>query len=161
MTMTSNIKVADGRKPETEPATFHYEKPAPEDRHGGIHLAETAQGSLNLKIISSGGENNLHAHRESDGFWFVLRGRVRFYTTDDELVAELGENEGMSTPRGYKYWFEAVPGDDELELMRFGVTTRPNVEGKFDRINHSELKANQEKLLAEKDELLYDLQASS
>jgi mannose-6-phosphate isomerase-like protein (cupin superfamily) len=159
--MTNTVKVADGRKPETGPATFHYEKPATEDRKGGIHLATTGQGSLNLKIITEGGENNLHAHRESDGFWFVLRGRVRFYTTDDELVAELGENEGISTPRGYRYWFEAVPGGDELEIMRFGATTRPNVVGKFDRINHEELKANQAKLLVDKDELVYDLQPSA
>jgi mannose-6-phosphate isomerase-like protein (cupin superfamily) len=64
-----------------------------------------------------GGEQEMHSHTAMDGFWFVLRGRARFYGDNDVLVADLGEHEGIFVPRNAKYWFEA--GDcDQLELLQ-------------------------------------------
>jgi mannose-6-phosphate isomerase-like protein (cupin superfamily) len=70
-----------------------------------------------IQTLQHGGENTLHSHAHLDGVWFVLSGRVRFYTTDDEVVAELGPQQGILIPRDYKYWFEAV-GDEELQLLQ-------------------------------------------
>ncbi len=59
----------------------------------------------------------MHKHTAMDGFWFVLRGRARFYGDNDVLVADLGEHEGIFVPRDTKYWFEA--GDcEQLELLQ-------------------------------------------
>lgn len=74
-----------------------------------------------VQVLRSGGENNLHSHEFMDGFWFVLQGRVRFYTTDDEVVGELGKYEGILVTRNYPYWFEAI-GEEEAHLLQVEAT---------------------------------------
>jgi mannose-6-phosphate isomerase-like protein (cupin superfamily) len=32
-------------------------------------------------------DTGLHSHENLDGFWFVLSGRARFYTTGDKALA--------------------------------------------------------------------------
>jgi mannose-6-phosphate isomerase-like protein (cupin superfamily) len=59
----------------------------------------------------------MHSHTAMDGFWFVLRGRARFYGDNDVLIADLGEHEGIFVPRNTKYWFEAVDCE-QLELLQ-------------------------------------------
>ncbi len=67
-------------------------------------------------VIAGGGEQELHYHTGNDGFWFVLQGRVRYYTDDDAVVAALGKHEGILIPRGFNYWFSSV-GDEPLEIL--------------------------------------------
>ncbi|MGH3762933.1 cupin domain-containing protein [Actinophytocola sp.] len=69
-----------------------------------------------VQVVQEGGENNLHAHPTTDGFWMVLAGRAKFYTTGDELVADLGPHEGVHVPRGFQYWFESS-AEAPLELL--------------------------------------------
>jgi mannose-6-phosphate isomerase-like protein (cupin superfamily) len=135
--------------PTQQAQPFVYEKPSVGEGKGRVLLAHTDIGSVAVQVIKRGGENNLHHHVHRDGFWFVLRGRVRFYTTGDELLAELGPNEGMLTPRGFDYWFEAVPGEEELELLQFGATEVPltPAESVLDRVNVEALKPNQSRSL--------------
>jgi mannose-6-phosphate isomerase-like protein (cupin superfamily) len=76
------------------------------------------------QTIRAGGENNLHAHEYLDGVWFVLSGRARFYTTDDELVADLGPREGVLIPRLFPYWFESS-GDEALEILQIEASVKP------------------------------------
>lgn len=83
-----------------------------------VRLGSTERAFFGVQIIGEGGENNLHSHTHLDGFWFVLRGRARFYTTGDEVIRECGPMEGVLVPRGYPYWFESV-GDEELEILQF------------------------------------------
>jgi len=104
---------------------FKYEKPDVSSGKVHVPLARTPIGSLKVQVLEEGGENNLHSHNHRDGFWFVLAGRVRFYTTDDVLVAELGKYEGIATPHGFPYWFEAVPGDETLEIIQIGANDNP------------------------------------
>ena len=52
------------------------------------------------------GENNLHSHSGSDGFWFVLEGSVNWYGDGDEFIAKLDKHDGILVPRGTPYWFE-------------------------------------------------------
>ena len=70
-----------------------------------------------VQIIREGGENSLHSHSAMDGFWFVLRGRARFYGAGDKLIGEIGQHEGVFVPRNVPYWFESV-GDELLELLQ-------------------------------------------
>ena len=98
--------------------TFRYECPPANDKPRQIlWLAKTDRLFGTIQVGREGGETNLHSHTHLDGFWFVLEGRVRFYSDETTLYAELGKNEGISVPRGTKYWFEAV-GDVPLELLQ-------------------------------------------
>lgn len=96
---------------------------APEFTRGKAHvrLAQTDLLRGKVQVLKSGGENNLHTHLRSDGFWFVLEGRARFYTEGDELVAELGPREGVLIPRGFKYWFEQT-GEEPLQILQVHAT---------------------------------------
>jgi mannose-6-phosphate isomerase-like protein (cupin superfamily) len=64
-----------------------------------------------------GGERSLHYHGNTDCFWMVLRGRVRFYGQNDGVIGEYGPQEGAIMPAYARYWFENV-GDGDLELLQ-------------------------------------------
>ncbi len=104
-------------------SVFKYEKPS---RNRGKAVSILCRSDLLIsavQVVGDGGETNLHAHRDLDGFWFVLAGRARFYTTDDALVGELGPSDGVLLPRGYPYWFEKV-GDDDLEILQVQASSK-------------------------------------
>jgi mannose-6-phosphate isomerase-like protein (cupin superfamily) len=79
-----------------------------------------------VQVVKEGGENNLHYHTDADSLWMVLKGRVKFYGVDDELLGEYGPHEGIITPAYTRYWFESS-GDDELELLQIGAFSGPEV----------------------------------
>ena len=60
-----------------------------------------------MQLVKQGGENALHSHTQSDGFFIVLEGAVKFYGESDVLLAELGKQEGIVIPHGFKYLFES------------------------------------------------------
>ncbi len=103
---------------------FRYEKPEYEGKKAIVPLAKTDRLFANVQVISWGGETVLHAHNHLDGFWFVLSGRLRFYSDEDTLVAEVGKHEGVLIQRGAKYWFETV-GDDPTEVLQIEASDRP------------------------------------
>jgi mannose-6-phosphate isomerase-like protein (cupin superfamily) len=117
-----------------EPQVFRYEKPGyPEGRGKGVQLL----GRTDLAFVAVqrlkavGGETNLHTHAWVDGFWMVLTGRVRFYTTDDELIADLGPMEGVVIPRNYPYWFGAEGVESEILQFEANIK-RQTVDSKHD-----------------------------
>jgi mannose-6-phosphate isomerase-like protein (cupin superfamily) len=94
---------------------------APQDMKRDRALIPLARSDILLSMVQifrgGGGEQEMHTHTAMDGFWFVLRGRARFYGDGNVLVADLGKHEGIFVPRNAKYWFEA--GDcDQLELLQ-------------------------------------------
>ena len=100
---------------------FRYRKP--ENLKGGKGIVKLAESDIirgRVQVVREGGENNLHSHNGMDGFWLVLRGRVKFYGPGDELIAELSEHEGILLPRGTQYWFESS-GDVDLELLQMAA----------------------------------------
>jgi mannose-6-phosphate isomerase-like protein (cupin superfamily) len=50
-----------------------------------------------------------------DGFWFVLKGKVRFHFNDS--VVDVEPMGGLIVPRDVHYWFEST-GDEPLELLQ-------------------------------------------
>lgn len=122
-------------------SVFRYEK-EPLTRNKTFQLLCRSDHLIaGVQVVGEGGETNLHSHRNKDGFWFVLKGRARFYTTDDEVLAELGPNEGVLVPRNFPYWFERV-GDVELEILQVEASSVPMTKiGGFlagdDRIDHA------------------------
>jgi mannose-6-phosphate isomerase-like protein (cupin superfamily) len=107
----------------TECTVFKYQKKDSDRKRVAQVLCRSDVLFGAVSVIRSGGENNLHSHAKLDGFWFVLRGAARFYTTDDELLAELGPEEGILIPRGYPYWFESI-GSEVLELLQVEASTQ-------------------------------------
>jgi mannose-6-phosphate isomerase-like protein (cupin superfamily) len=103
-------------------------------------LARTDRAFFAVQVVRDGGENNLHSHKHVDGFWFVLSGRARFYTTGDELLGEFGPLEGVLVPRGYPYWFESC-GEDELEILQFEASDIAFGQPNEDRVDHTPQKA--------------------
>jgi mannose-6-phosphate isomerase-like protein (cupin superfamily) len=99
--------------------TFKYDKPEPDpDRPLNlVKLGRTDRMLAYMQVRRTGGENRLHSHSHLDGFWMVMRGRARFYTEGDAVVADLGPNEGVVIPRGFKYWFESS-GVEDLEILQ-------------------------------------------
>lgn len=100
---------------------FSYRKP--DTLKGGKAIVQLAESDIirgRVQIVREGGENNLHSHTGMDGFWMVLRGRVKFYGPGDELLAELSQHEGILLPRGTEYWFESS-GDEDLELLQMAA----------------------------------------
>lgn len=72
---------------------------------------------VQVQVVKSGGENNLHTHTGDDAFWYVISGVVKFYGEGDKLIGEYKKGEGMLIPRGFKYWFESG-SNETLEILR-------------------------------------------
>jgi mannose-6-phosphate isomerase-like protein (cupin superfamily) len=104
--------------PGREASVFRYRRPEQMKTKRGIApLARSDILFSAVQIIREGGENSLHSHSAMDGFWFVLRGRARFYGAGDKVIGEIGQHEGVFVPRNVQYWFESV-GDELLELLQ-------------------------------------------
>jgi len=111
---------AEPAAPQAQVFRFHELPDLPKGK-AHVRLAQTDLLRGKVQVLKHGGENNLHAHLRSDGFWFVLAGRARFYTEGDALVADLGPREGVLIPRGFKYWFEQA-GDETLQILQVHAT---------------------------------------
>jgi mannose-6-phosphate isomerase-like protein (cupin superfamily) len=91
-------------------------------------LARGAMLGVGVQVVSpDGGETNLHSHPGVDSAWLVLDGSAAFYTTGDELVADLGKYEMVFIPQGVPYWFKA---SSETPVVILHMTARaPGVKG--------------------------------
>jgi mannose-6-phosphate isomerase-like protein (cupin superfamily) len=117
--VTLNLEGIEGAgDPGREAVVFRYRRPeALKTKRGIAPLVRSDILFSAVQVIREGGENSLHSHSAMDGFWFVLRGRARFYGEGDRLIAEIGQHEGVFVPRNVPYWFESV-GDELLELLQ-------------------------------------------
>jgi mannose-6-phosphate isomerase-like protein (cupin superfamily) len=124
---------------QTEPTVFQYVKAEPKRNKGMQMMCKSDIIISAVQVVKKGGETNLHSHNLLDGVWFVLKGRAIFYTTDNEIIADLGPHEGILVPRGYPYWFERGDGPDDLEIFQVEASARPVVdvtEYMNDRVDH-------------------------
>jgi mannose-6-phosphate isomerase-like protein (cupin superfamily) len=106
--------------------TYKYVRPDLAGREKTTELlACTDLAVVAIQVIKGNcAKNNLHMHPSVDGFWTVLSGHARFYSNDDQLVADLGPMEGVVVPRGFVHRIESV-GDEELEIMQVEATAKP------------------------------------
>jgi mannose-6-phosphate isomerase-like protein (cupin superfamily) len=107
------------------PQTFKYAKPEVQSSGKGIvSLCQTDIIRGAVQIVKQGdGDNNLHSHTGMDGFWMVLKGRVRYYGPGDEILGEFGPHEGIVMPRNAEYWFKSI-GDEDLEILQVAAFDR-------------------------------------
>ena len=116
--------------------TFAHDPDAQPARRKGkayVKLVKSDVMMAETQIVTEGGENNMHSHPATDGFWWVVRGRARFYDENDQPT-EVGAEEGIFVPRGVPYWFEKA-GDETLHLLH--VAARSPKHGEVpNRVNH-------------------------
>ena len=97
---------------------FKYEKPAGEIEMGKVTLRLCKSDLLSVAVqvvMKEGGGTNPHSHTGEDEAWVILGGRAKFYDKD-QLVGDLGPNEGIFIPKGAPCWFE--PTEEPLEILR-------------------------------------------
>lgn len=117
---------------------FEYVRPAELERAKSVAmLCRSDIVTAMVQIVREGGENNLHSHSASDGFWMVLAGEARFYD-EDGILAELSTNQGVLIPRRFKYWFESC-GGVPLEILH--VSSKVPGSMGDDRTDHEQQKA--------------------
>ena len=109
-----------------EPQVFRYQVPDNDRAKNLTMLCRTDLLAADVQLVKEGGENKLHSHTAADGFWFVQAGAVKFYGEGDVMLAELGPDEGIVIPHGFKYWF-ASSGDVPLKILHVAAKA-PNVE---------------------------------
>jgi mannose-6-phosphate isomerase-like protein (cupin superfamily) len=80
-------------------------------------LAKTDVLTGTVMVADTGGETIVHAHQAMDQMFVVLAGRARFYSSLDEVAAELGPMEGILVPRGATYWYEKI-SEENMVLFR-------------------------------------------
>ena len=118
--------------------SFRADGTPPDRAKAVVNLCRTDLLKAAVQVVRRGGENNLHSHPHRDEIFYVLRGHVRFYTEGDEVLADLGPDDGVLIPRGFPYWFE-VTGDQPLELLQVAAAdSATEAEGTFGgRVNHA------------------------
>ncbi len=108
-----------------EPQRFSYQRPDNDRAKNLTPLCQTDRLWADMQLVKEGGENKLHSHTVSDGFFMVIQGSARFYGEGDVLLAELGAQEGVVMPHGFKYWFESS-GTEPLQLLHVAASD-PNL----------------------------------
>src|SRR5205085_1514922 len=68
-------------------------------------------------VADQGGETIVHSHTGMDQVFVVLAGEATFYSTEHEVIAVLGRNEGILVPHDTVYWYEKT-SDENLVLFR-------------------------------------------
>ncbi len=115
-------KEAFHRKVEEGIESFSFKRPdgIPKGRRAHYRLCggDVIRGTV--QILPKGEDNNLHYHPHFEGFWMVLKGRVRFYGPDG-LIGDYGAMEGIFIPRNGRYWFENQE-DEDLYLLQVAGT---------------------------------------
>src|SRR5580693_9057692 len=81
-------------------SSYHYARPGAEIfTKGVVRLVKGELIRSQVQIVKKkGGENNLHYHTHLETFWWVIKGRVRFYGPENVLLGEFGPHEGIVTP---------------------------------------------------------------
>jgi mannose-6-phosphate isomerase-like protein (cupin superfamily) len=98
--------------------TFSYRTPAPDDALKQVtRLCASENLRASVQVIQREFRENLHSHRDTDGLWIVLRGRVSFFGPDDLLLGEFGPMEGIFMPRNCRYRYQST-GEETLEVMQ-------------------------------------------
>ena len=128
-------KEAFHRAAEKRAESFSFKRPDEVelvDQKAVYYLAESDICGATVQIIPEGGDNNMHYHPDSEGFWMVLQGRIRFHGPDG-VIGEYGQHEGLLMPRNCRYWFESADPSTELHLLHIDANSRQKVKnGRID-----------------------------
>jgi mannose-6-phosphate isomerase-like protein (cupin superfamily) len=114
--------------------SFKFVRPdvLPNEKKSNFRLASAEHEKVVVLIVNEGGDNNLHYHLGMDSVYFVMKGRVRFYSADGSVFGEYGPDEGIIMPAGARYRFEKI-GTEEVQI--FSVAVYPQGSAGSDRVN--------------------------
>jgi mannose-6-phosphate isomerase-like protein (cupin superfamily) len=130
-------KEAFHREAESRREIFRFKRPNVEitrGRRGIFYLCDTDILKAAVQIIPEGGDTDLHYHPGTDGFWYVLQGKVRFYDCEG-VIGEFAAGEGLAMPRNARYWFESADTSQELHILQVGAKTQQKVANGFVPVN--------------------------
>ena len=142
----SEKKEAFHRAAESRIRAFSFKRPQIElnAQKGVYYLAHSDILKAVVQIIPEGGDNELHYHPGTDGFWMVLKGKARFYGPGG-AIGEFGPQEGILMPRNSRYWFETASPNTELHLLQVAVKTQDKVQNSS--IHIGQRKSHRKKVL--------------
>ena len=123
---------------------FNYRKPG-KDQQGAkeiVTLCKNRRIRGAVHILREGSPDHLHSHSTVDGFWYVLKGKAIFHGEGDTILGELGENEGILTPKDTHYWYESA-GEEDLELLQV-LAINPEIG--WTRVNYEDAKFDRSKV---------------
>jgi mannose-6-phosphate isomerase-like protein (cupin superfamily) len=123
---------------------FNYQKPG-QDQQGAkeiVTLCKNRRIRGAVHILREGSPDHLHSHSTIDGFWYVLKGNAVFHGEGDTIYGEIGENEGILTPKDTRYWYESA-GEEDLELLQVLAI---NPEKGWHRENYEDAKFDRSKV---------------
>jgi mannose-6-phosphate isomerase-like protein (cupin superfamily) len=103
-----------------------------------VPIAKTDVTYCGVQVLYPESKINLHSHAALDQLWYVISGRVRFYTNEG-LVGEFGPNEGAFIPRGTAYRLETA-GDGRAEILQSASIAKdlPNTVVDYERSTRSD-----------------------
>jgi len=103
--------------------SFAHNPDQPEKRKGKayVKLVNSDVVMAEMQIVSEGGENNMHSHPATDGFWWVVRGR-RVLRRERRADGRRRRRRSV-VPRGVPYWFEKG-GDEPLHLLHVAAKSK-------------------------------------
>ena len=112
---------------------FSFQKQPRDDALKQIfQLVKTDTLRVSIQVIQKDFQENLHSHNGLDGFWLVLKGRIAFFGSNNEVLGEFGPMEGIFIPENNRYRY-AVVGNENLEILQ--VINMPRGSG-WDRKEH-------------------------
>ncbi len=115
---------------------FSYDPNAtPEKRKGKAYVKFCSSDVMmaEMQIVTEGGENNMHSHPATDGFWWVVSGSAMFYDEHDSPT-KIEAQQGIFVPRGVPYWFEKG-GNEPLHLLHVAGRSKDHPD-QPNRVNH-------------------------
>lgn len=124
-------KEAFHRAAEERIVPFSFVRPDTEryDDRTICYLAHSDLIEGSVQVFPKGGGNALHYHPGTDGFWMVLKGRMRFHGPDG-AIGEYGPHEGLLMPRNARYWFESADLNEEAWLLHLNCESQDNVQNR-------------------------------
>ena len=122
-------KEAFHRAAEERIVPFSYKRPDADigAKRTHVYLGHSDIVTASVQIYPKGGGNVMHYHPGADGFWMVLKGRMRFHGPDG-VIGEYGPHEGVIMPRNARYWFESALDDEETHLLHVNCDTLEKVQ---------------------------------
>ena len=84
------------------------------ENHFSWILVDKPSVSIKLEEIPPGGSSDLHYHKNSLQFFFIIKGRALFYIDTQKIY--LKENEGVEVPPLVKHKIESI-GNESLVFI--------------------------------------------
>lgn len=95
---------------------FNMRVPLLDQGRMDTEICRAAGMTARIKVYASGGENELHCHKNQDHMFVILQGSARFVDKNGG-THDVKKHEGVMLPAGCYYWFNAT-SEEPLVMLR-------------------------------------------